>query len=208
MTSFKQFAANRQNAVKSTGPRTREGKARSSRNALRHGLTAETVVEALEDARDYRAFEAGILSEYSPQGAVERELVLRLASLLWRLRRATLIESGLIETQAEILEENRKTLAEDATLPSANGHEFAAQILGPNAVAHFAGDSTRERQTEPAPDLSDLARFYPPGASSRERDLSLCFLRLANFDNGAFERVGRHERASGGRRCRSSRSRQ
>jgi hypothetical protein len=53
MTSLKQIEANRRNALKSTGPTTPEGKERSCRNALRHGLTAETVIAALEDAEDY-----------------------------------------------------------------------------------------------------------------------------------------------------------
>src|SRR5580700_11225388 len=91
MTSFKQFDANRRNARKSTGPTTEEGKQRSRCNAVRHGLTAETVIGALEDAEDYKAFEAAITADYDTQSAVERELVLRLASLLWRLRRATTI---------------------------------------------------------------------------------------------------------------------
>jgi hypothetical protein len=51
---------------------------------VRHGLTAETVISALEDAEDYRAFEAAITADYDAQSAVERELVLRLAGVLWR----------------------------------------------------------------------------------------------------------------------------
>ena len=88
MTSFRQIEANRRNARKSTGPTSEEGKQRSRCNAVRHGLTAETVTGALEDAEDYKAFEAAITADYDAQSAVERELVLRLASLLWRLRRA------------------------------------------------------------------------------------------------------------------------
>ena len=64
MTSLKQIEANRRNALKSTGPRSEEGKQRSSRNALRHGLTAETVVEPLEDPEDYKLFEEAIAAEY------------------------------------------------------------------------------------------------------------------------------------------------
>src|SRR5580700_8451330 len=94
MTSFRQIEANRRNARKSTGPVTEEGKQRSRCNAVRHGLTAETVIGALEDADDYKAFEAAIVADYDAQSAVERELVLRLASLLWRLRRATTIVEG------------------------------------------------------------------------------------------------------------------
>ena len=48
----------------------------SRRNAFRHGLTAETVIGALEDAEDYKAFEAAIIADYDAQSAVERELVL------------------------------------------------------------------------------------------------------------------------------------
>ena len=103
MTSFKQIEANRRNAHKSTGPTTEEGKQRSRCNAVRHGLTAETVIGALEDAEDYKAFEAAIIADYDAQSAVERELVLRLASVLWRLRRATTIETGLFDIQAEHL---------------------------------------------------------------------------------------------------------
>jgi hypothetical protein len=55
---FEQIEANRRNARKSTGPITEEGEQRSRRNAVRHGLTAETVISALEDAEDYKAFEA------------------------------------------------------------------------------------------------------------------------------------------------------
>jgi uncharacterized membrane protein len=99
MTTLRQIEANRRNARLSTGPVTEDGKKRSRRNALRHGLTAETVMDALEDADDYAAFEMAIKVDYEPRTAVERELVLRLASLLWRLRRATAIEDGLFQTR-------------------------------------------------------------------------------------------------------------
>src|SRR6266702_799820 len=107
MTSLRQLEANRQNARRSTGPRTDEGKLQSRRNALRHGLTAETVIEVLEDIEDYKAFEATIIADYDACTAVERELVLRLASLLWRIRRATAIETDLLRIQAEILRDRR-----------------------------------------------------------------------------------------------------
>jgi hypothetical protein len=103
MTSFRQIEANRRNAQLSTGPVTEEGKRRSRQNAVRHGLTAETLIDALEDAEDYAAFEMAVTADYDAQSAVERELVLRLASLLWRLRRATAIESGLFKIQARHL---------------------------------------------------------------------------------------------------------
>src|SRR6201989_357746 len=109
MTSLRQIEANRRNACLSTGPVTEEGKKRSRQNAVRHGLTAETVIDALEDAEDYSAFEMAVTADYDAQSAVERELVLRLASALWRLRRATAIESGLFRSQAQHLLQFRQT---------------------------------------------------------------------------------------------------
>src|SRR3954463_11422716 len=145
MTTFKQIAANRRNARRSTGPTTAEGKLRSRRNAVRHGLTAETVIGALEDAEDYRAFEAAVIADYDAQSAVERELVLRLASLLWRIRRATTMETGLFEIQATHLlnfqktrESGQNSIHRWSTEPSTNGvgpdseHISQAAISGPN----------------------------------------------------------------------------
>ena len=92
MTSLRQIEANRHNALKSTGPTTPEGKERSRCNAVRHGLTAETVIAVLESSEDYETFEATVISDYAAETAVERQLVVRLASVLWRLRRATSIK--------------------------------------------------------------------------------------------------------------------
>lgn len=60
MTSLRQIESNRRNAVKGTGPKTDTGKQRSSQNAIRHGLTAETVISPLEDFEDYQAFELAV----------------------------------------------------------------------------------------------------------------------------------------------------
>ena len=90
-----------------TGPSTEDGKRRSRKTALRHGLSAETVVEIVEDIDDYKGFEAAVIADFDARTAVERELVLRLASMLWRLRRATAIETELLTIQAEILRDRR-----------------------------------------------------------------------------------------------------
>jgi hypothetical protein len=91
-----------QNLVKwSTGPRTDEGKHRSRCHAVRHGLSAETVIGKLEDV-ELQGLRGHHYSHHDVQSAVERGLVLRLAGLLWRLRRATTIETGLFEIQAHM----------------------------------------------------------------------------------------------------------
>ena len=67
------------------------------------------MIGPLEDPADYRAFEQAVTTAYDAETAVERELVLRLASLLWRLRRATSVETGLLQQQYEA------TIAPDPT---------------------------------------------------------------------------------------------
>jgi len=107
MTSDRQFAANRLNAKKSTGPRTENEKQRSRRNAIRHGLSAETIIKVIKDRAEYEEFETKIKADYRPRATVEQQLVVRLASLLWRLRRTTAIESGLLRIQVRILREKK-----------------------------------------------------------------------------------------------------
>jgi hypothetical protein len=104
MTSFRQIEANRRNARKSTGPTTEEGKQRSRCNAVRHGLTAETVIGALEDAEDYKAFEAAITADYDAQSAVERELVAaREAKMMGICRRAPANQARLFGHESDVL---------------------------------------------------------------------------------------------------------
>jgi hypothetical protein len=69
MTSYRQIEANHRNALKSTGPKTEVGGDVSRRNAIRHGLTAEAVICALEDAEDYKAFEAAVTTDYDAQSS-------------------------------------------------------------------------------------------------------------------------------------------
>jgi hypothetical protein len=197
MTSFRQIGANRQNARMSTGPKTEEGKRQSRRNAFRHGLTAETVIEILEDIEDYQAFEATIIADYDAHTAVQRELVLRLACLLWRIRRATAIETDLLRTQAEILRDRRNALGpvgQPAQTPHNGVYRFLKTAIRPDLGSHsengshndlgpFAGDPYDE------PDPSSETLVNP------SRGLTHCFMRLANLDNGVFERLGRYEAA-------------
>ena len=189
MTSLRQIEANRCNAAKSTGPKTAAGKMRSRRNAVRHGLSAETVVEILEDIEDYRGFEAAIIADYDARTAVERELVLRLASLLWRLRRATAIETDLLRIQAEILSERRMS-----RLRTQPGPPYGAPSLE-NAWA----DTERQKvELEPTQITGDPSSFHSCAAifpAPSARDLSLSFQRLVNRDSAVFERLGRYEAA-------------
>jgi hypothetical protein len=187
MTSFRQIYANRRNARNSTGPITEEGKQRSRGNAIRHGLTAETVIGALEDADDYKAFEAAVIADYEAQSAVERELVLRLASLLWRLRRATTVETGLFEIQANHLKEFRQARQ---ALPASR--EVIRPLFGQvDPVSHNRNAASRDSANTTAVPNSEPNSMGPDVDSGVE--LTRCFLRLANLPNFALDRLSRYE---------------
>src|SRR5262245_1758318 len=81
----------------------RSKRRRLRRRAWRDGLADQTVVKTLEYVRSYRAFERALVGSVDPRSVLELELVHRLASLLWRLRRASAIETGLFELQGGFL---------------------------------------------------------------------------------------------------------
>jgi hypothetical protein len=184
MTSFRQIDANRRNAQLSTRPVTEEGKNKSRQNALRHGLTAETVIDALEEAEDYAAFELAVTADYDAQSAVERELVLRLASLLWRLRRATSIESGLFKIQAkQLLQFRQRRRAQQKRQEIIEGVFRNALV---REEAKQDDDETSGATLDPAPpstvepaDLSD--------------DLTRSFVHLCNLPTYPLDRLSRYE---------------
>jgi len=186
VTSIKQIEANRRNSLKSTGPRTEAGKQTSRCNAVRHGLTAETVIGALEDAEDYKAFELAITADYDAQSAVERELVLRLASVLWRLRRGTTIETGLFEIQANHLSDFRKTHQISPASREIVYALFHANSDG-QAVSHSLANAT---QTSSASRPTSVQAEIAPDV-----ELARCFLRLSNLPNFALDRLSRYEAA-------------
>jgi hypothetical protein len=87
---------NRANAQHSTGPKTEEGKQRSSLNALRHGLTGQIVVMPGEDMAAYHLHLHSFTTEYAPAGHTEATLVQLLAETTWRLHRIAALETNLL----------------------------------------------------------------------------------------------------------------
>jgi hypothetical protein len=104
MTTEKQIQANRENAKKSTGPRTQTGKTHSRFNSRKHGLTAKTLIIIGERPDDFEALRAELIEEYDPQSHLEIELVERLSGILWRLRRVPLFEAAIVDARHAWLE--------------------------------------------------------------------------------------------------------
>ena len=99
MATEAQITANRQNAKKSTGPRTDGGKATSSQNAVKHGLFAREAVIHGEDPAEFDLYRDAFLADLRPVGPMESMLAERIVSLSWRLQRAERLQNEAIDEQ-------------------------------------------------------------------------------------------------------------
>ena len=169
MASDRQIAANRLNARKSTGPKTDRGRSRTRRNAIKHGLTARTVVEVFEDDAEFRTFARGVISAFRPTSPMHHELTHRLAALLWRLRRAQAIETGLLGIQGKLQRDIR--VSRD-TADETQQKMLALLGLGDSKYERTPGLMLEQQRTE---------------AKAR------AFLRLCNLSGDAFDRLTRYE---------------
>jgi hypothetical protein len=159
---------------------------RSRRRAWRDGLSDQTVVRNLEDARAYRAFERALIASVDPRSVLELALVHRLASVLWRLRRASAIETGLFEIEGELPLARRQAPSPGPSQPGT--HPIPSRING-----HTKGPGSDGRR-HPASDQEPLPTSVGPlGPCSKARTIAKCFLGLSNLDPTLLDRLGSYE---------------
>ncbi len=128
--SARKVASNRQNALKSTGPKTPRGKGRSGRNAIKHGLFSRQMADFIahgEDAREYEKVLNGLHAQYEPFGTAEELEVERLALCGWRLKRAWRYENAT--NRASLRFFGRRALAEQAEWCKDRDEEEQAILL-------------------------------------------------------------------------------
>lgn len=153
-------AANRANAQHSTGPRTDAGKQRSSLNAIRHGLTAQTIVLPSEDPAAYQAHRRQFFEEYQPTSATETQLVQELIDTSWRLNRIPLLEAELLARAANPPDEQARI---DFDIVDAHRLIASINVQGTRLSRQFQKtlDKLRviqaERQARERRDLRDAA---------------------------------------------------
>jgi hypothetical protein len=158
-TTSRRIEANRRNArLHSTGPRTRQGKARSSLNAVTHGLTAKTVILPGEDPVEHQQRLIAWAASLQPCNTYESELVREAVDLSWRLDRADRVQAGLlaqrIATQPE--EEDRRRKEDVADL----GRRLLPPPRQPNLTCHFGVWLDLDALAIPPPDdPNDPARL-------------------------------------------------
>ena len=97
MSTEAQILANQRNAQKSTGPRTSQGKAAISQNAVQHGLSARQAIITSESQADFDLYRERMLAELAPASPMESMLAERIITLSWRLKRAGRIQNQVID---------------------------------------------------------------------------------------------------------------
>ena len=122
--------ASRRNGASSRGPRSAAGKARSARNALKHGLSARKLVLLDdEDAAEFRAFSRALQAELEPAGRLQADLISRIVMAAWRARRADKLEAGVLATYLAAAG------AADPDPRASLGMELIRDNYGPRALA-------------------------------------------------------------------------
>ena len=172
MPTAAQQRANKENAQHSTGPRTAEGKQRSSQNALKHGLCALDPLIPGEDPEAFQEHFCEIELDLRPASAIESNLVEQIADVSWRLKRLSRIEAAVI------------TAFYDATAeqPLNQGND-TDQLLGKSLAHHNRLDALNRLSRYEA----QLSRRYHR-ALKEFRDLRKERIRSLNF-SGAFGRL-------------------
>ena len=152
MATESQIRANRRNAQKSTGPRTPEGRAAVSQNAVKHGLLIRQNVISSESQADFDLYRERMLVELAPASPMESMLAERIVTLSWRLKRAGRIQNQTIDAlnadnTSSPLAKLTQSLFFKNHEQSQDGHSTSATnlTLGRLAIKDFANARVLDR---------------------------------------------------------------
>ena len=174
-----QINANRENAKKSTGPRTAEGKAASSRNRFLHGLRANKHILLDEDPEEFLFLLNDLFDRFQPAGDGEEKLVLRIASDQWRLDRSLPMEAGIYRERLESVAASDYTRKRGLVNHKRN-HELEPGIVPPPPPLPDEGDRLARAfdvDCDGPNSLAKLARYE----GSIERSIDRCLRQLEKY---------------------------
>ena len=181
MTSAKKSEANRQNALRSSGPKTSEGKAAVRLNAVKHGLLSEQVLLPGEDEAALKELSEHLRAELQPVGSLEDLLVERIIAAYWRLRRLGRVEAGIFawELYGELAERAQQ---------EARTHEKSGldQLIEDTSSPPTILDERKHREA-----LSE-AKEMEAKRDAETATLGRTFIRDADKAN-AFSKLSRYE---------------
>jgi hypothetical protein len=166
------------------GPRRK-----TDRKPWRGGFNSQTTIEGIEDIKCYRLFERALVSSITPRAILELELVHRLASLLWRLRRVSMIEAGLLQLQADdLLGKREQPTGKSDTLEVARIPFRAPCPEGESSSEISATLGIRVEGQGTGVEEQGTAM----GASGA-RKIVQCFIGLSRLDPALLDRTGAYE---------------
>jgi len=185
MTSDKQAKANRKNALRSTGPKTPEGKAAVRLNALRHGLLSRETLLPGEDEEALLELGERLRDELQPVGELENLLVARITAAIWRLRRLGRVEAGIFarDLYAELVKRARRE-AHRNTAKRIMYDEFSDFVVADSDIMD------KEKYQEAVSETKRMAAVRDGETAT----LGQTFIRDADTAN-AFSKLSRYETA-------------
>ena len=179
MTTLAKIKSNRRNAMRSTGPKTKMGKAISSKNALRHGLLSRAALLPDEDPEAFADLQRGIEADLDPAGEIECRLVDRVTMAIWRLARAQRVEASVFAHR--MADQRAHLAASDAR--SCESYVLTEVLAKPNREI-----------TDPERRESSLERAQAAGAERDGEVLGGAFIADAESSN-ALSKLSRYETA-------------
>ncbi len=178
MSSQQKIDSARTNGAKSHGPKTEAGRKKSSMNAVKHGLYAESVVLDMESPEEHQEMLDAYIQQFQPDGQVEFDLIEEMVAAKWRQRRLWAIESRLLRleivTRKETLEElytgcdeidqlafTYKFMATSPALPFLTRHESRLERAYSRALKNLLDLQRLRKATEPTPQQNSQKRTQP-----------------------------------------------
>ena len=186
MTSDKQTEANRRNALKSTGPKTPEGKAAVRLNALKHGLLSRETLLPGEDEEALTELSDLLREELQPVGELQNLLVDRIISAYWRLSRLGRVEAGIFAWELYGQWANRARVEASSYTKQVGG----LKDLDPDPFQPTTKITDQEKHQE----AISKAREMESKREAETATLGRTFIRDADGAN-AFSKLSRYETA-------------
>jgi hypothetical protein len=185
MASEKQDRANRQNAQKSTGPKTPQGKAAVRLNATKHGLLSKEALVPGEDEAAFLELAERLRSELRPEGELEALLVGRIVSAHWRLGRLGRVEAGVFayELYGELAERARREADDHETTEDESLlREISGTVITDEQKHREALSKAKKMKAERDAETATLGRTF-----IRDAEGANAFSKLSRYET-AIER--------------------
>jgi len=186
MATERQTKANRENAKRSTCPKTAAGKARIRYNALKHGLLTKTALLPGDDQSAFRDLSDGIIADLCPVGDMESIIVDRVINTVWRLRRSSQVETGLFVREHAADDEARLWAAvRTLEAPSQEWILDQAALLSPEETAKMKETLKKEAYASAIQAAKDRHESLPEqlgGAFAHDAATGNAFSKLARYE--------------------------